>query len=212
VLQHLDHVLAAMRGKIEQQALLAEALANAGHQGGQIGIVGIDLVDHDHARQAARLRRAHHALGGEFDAGLGVDDDDRGVDPGQGGDRLPGEIGIAGRVDQVDMHAFGGKIHQRRIQRMARGLFLGVEVADAAALLDAALGDDGAGLEQQRFGQRGLAGPAVADQGDGADGFGTVLRHDADSLVCVYRANFTPAGAAGRAKGCATARSPWQCR
>jgi hypothetical protein len=95
VLQHLDHVLAAMCGQIEQQAFLAEALADLAHQPGQVDVVGVDLVDHDHARQAARLRRAHHALGGEFDAGLGVDDDDRGFDAGQGGDRLPGKIRIA---------------------------------------------------------------------------------------------------------------------
>ena len=38
-----------------------------------------------HAGQAARLGRAHHALGGELDAGLGVDDDDRSFDAGQGG-------------------------------------------------------------------------------------------------------------------------------
>jgi hypothetical protein len=64
VFQHLDHILAAVCRQVEQQAFLAEALADLAHQGGQVEVVGVDLVDHDHARQAARLRRAHHALGG----------------------------------------------------------------------------------------------------------------------------------------------------
>jgi hypothetical protein len=182
VFQHLDHILAAMRRQIEQQAFLAEALADLVHQRRQVDVVGIDLVDHDHARQAARLGGAHHALGGKLDAGLGVDDDDRGFDTGQGGHRLPGKVGVARGVDQVDMHALGGKVHQRRIERVAGRLFLRVEVADAAALFHAALGGDGAGLEQQGFGQGGLAGAAMADQGQGADGFSAVIRHDADSL------------------------------
>ncbi len=182
VLEHFDHVPAAMRRQVEQQALLAEALADLGHQAGQVDIVGVDLVDHDHARQAARLRRPHHALGGEFDAGLGVDHHDGGFDAGQRGDGLSGEIGVARGVDEVDVYAFPCEVDQRRVQRMPGRFFLGVEVADGAALLDAAPGGDGAGMEQQGFRQRGLAGTAVADKGQGADGFGGVAGHDANSI------------------------------
>jgi hypothetical protein len=180
VLQHLDHVLAAVGRQVEQQALLAEGLADVGDKAGQIDVVGVDLVDHDHARQAARLGGAHHALGGQLDAGLGVDHHEGGFHAGQRGNGLTGEIRVARRIDQVHMHALGGKVHQRGIQRMAGALLLRVEVADRAAFFHGPLGRDRAGLEQQCLGQRGLAGAAVADEGYGADGFGTVLRHDAE--------------------------------
>jgi hypothetical protein len=39
--------------QVQQQALLAKALADVGHQRRQVDVVGIDLVDDDHAAQAA---------------------------------------------------------------------------------------------------------------------------------------------------------------
>ena len=48
-------------------------------------------------------------------------------------------------------------------------LLLGVEVADRGAVLDPAHAGDRAGGEEQRLGERGLAGTAVTDEGDVAD-------------------------------------------
>ena len=52
---------------------------------------------------------------------------------------------------------------------MPAALLLGVEVADGRAVLDPAQAGDRPGGEQQGLGQRGLAGAAVADEGDVAD-------------------------------------------
>jgi len=146
-----------VRGQVKHLALIAKALADLGHQAGQVDVVGVDLVDGDHARQAARLGGTHHALGHQFDAGLRVDDHHGGIDRRQRGEGLTGEIGIAGRIDQVDVHALGGEIDQRRIEGMARRLLLRVEIAHRAALLDRALRRNGAGPEQQGLRKGGLA-------------------------------------------------------
>jgi hypothetical protein len=177
VLEHLDDIRRAMGGQVEQQALLAEALADIGDQAGQIKIVGIDLVDDDHPAQLALGSMAHHALGHQFDAGLRIDDDKRGIDAGQRGNGQPGEIRVTRRIDQMDMNAFVVKIHDRRGQRMTRFFLLGVTVADGAALLDAAPGLNRPGREQQRLGQTGLAGRAMADQRHGTQRLGGISGH-----------------------------------
>jgi hypothetical protein len=151
MLQNLDHVSPIVRRQVEHFALVAEAFAEPHHQAGQIDVVGIDLVDDDHARQATRLGGAHHALGHQFDAGLGIDHYHGGIDRRQRGKGLTGEIGITRRVEQVDMHAFGGEIHQCRIEGMTRRLFLRIEIAHCAALFHRALGGDRAGPEQKSF-------------------------------------------------------------
>jgi hypothetical protein len=131
---------------------------------GRVEVVGIDLVDDDHPAQLALGGMAHHALGHQLDAGLGVDDDQGRIDTGQRGNRLPGKIRVARRIDQMDVGVFVAEIDDGRIQRVAGFLLLRIEIADGAALLDAALGRNGAGRVQQGLGQAGLAGCAMANQ------------------------------------------------
>ena len=83
VLEHFDDIGAVMRRQVEQLAFVAEALADIGDQTGQVEVVGIDLVDDDHPRQATLLCPAHHALRGQLNAGLGIDDDQGGIDSRQ---------------------------------------------------------------------------------------------------------------------------------
>ena len=85
--------------QIQQQALLAETLADFGHQCRQIHIVGIDLVDHDHAAQAAFTGQREHALGRKFDAVLGVDDDQRRVHCRQCTHGLAGKVRKTGGIN-----------------------------------------------------------------------------------------------------------------
>jgi hypothetical protein len=77
---------------------------------------------------------AHHALGHQLDAGLGIDDDQRGIDTGQRGDGLPGKIRVARRIDQMNMGVFVAEIDHGRIQGMAGFLLLGVEIATVLPL------------------------------------------------------------------------------
>ena len=50
----------------------------------------------------ALLRLLEDAAGVHLDAAVGVDDDHRRIDAAQGPDRLADEVGIAGRVDDVE--------------------------------------------------------------------------------------------------------------
>ena len=68
----------------------------------QVDALRIDLVDDDHAVEAALARPVHHPRAHHLDAGRGVDDDRRGLDRLERRQRLADEIGVARRVDQVD--------------------------------------------------------------------------------------------------------------
>ncbi len=177
VLQHFDHVGGTVGGQVEDHALFAEALADVGHQRRQIEVLGVDLVDDDHAAELPLGGVAHHALGHQLDAGLGIDHHQGGIHARQGGNGLAGEIGVARGVGQVDVGVLVAEIDQGGGQGVAGLLLQGIGIADGAALLDTALGSDGAGGVQQRFGQAGLAGGTVADEGDGAKGLGGVSGH-----------------------------------
>ena len=79
------------------------------------------------------------------------------------------EIGVARGVDDVDLRAVELERRQCERHRDAAPLFLGVEVADGRAVLDLAQAGDRPGCEQERFGERSLAGATVAHEGDVAD-------------------------------------------
>ena len=61
---------------------------------------------------------------------------DRGIDRPQGADRLADEVGIAGRVDDVEVLAGVVEVDQARFDRVLVVLFFFVEVADAGAVVD----------------------------------------------------------------------------
>ncbi len=155
-------VLASMRGEVDRQAFLAEHFLDPGEERLEVDVLRVDLVDEDHAVQVALAGRAHHARRVELDAVLRIDHDHREVDAGERGDRLPGEVGHAGGVDQVDVDAFVGEVDDCGAEGVAVGLFEGVGVGDGAAALDAAWGADHSGFPQQGFGQGRLSRPAVA--------------------------------------------------
>jgi hypothetical protein len=118
----VDHVLAAVRGEVDRQAFLAEDVLDASEEAGKVDVVGVDLVDEDHAVEPALGRGAHHARGVELDAVLRVDDDDGEVDAGERCDRLPGEIRHAGRVDEVDVDSLVGEVDEGSVEGVAVGL------------------------------------------------------------------------------------------
>ena len=97
-----------------------------------------------------------------------------GVANGQGG---TDEIGVAGRVEQVDVLALVVEMEDAGVDGEVAFFLLVVEVGDAGALLDAAVTLDGLGGEQQGIGQRSLAGRAVSHQGHRADVVYAVLGH-----------------------------------
>ena len=79
--------------------MLAKLRLYGRHEIGKVKTVGINLVNHDHARQAACSGSVHHAGGRQFDTGLCIDDDQRSIHTGQRCHRLSGKIRITWRID-----------------------------------------------------------------------------------------------------------------
>ncbi len=147
----------------------------------------VDPVDDDHAWQAALRRHVQDAPRRRLNALVGGDDDRHRLGRRQDRERLAEEVGEAGRVDQVDEQAVVPKRRDRRIEAVAMGLLLGLEVADGVAVLDAPGLRDHAGVRKQTLGERRLARAAVADEGDVAGGPGVPI---AGVAVVVHRGAF----------------------
>ena len=132
------------------------------------------LVDEDEPGEAERGALGPRQLGADLDAVDGADDDHGEVGDGQGGVDVAGEVGVAGRVDEVDLvgrAVGGGPLERRQRQRQRhRALgFLGLGVAHRRAVLDPPRPGEHPGPQEQGLGERRLAAAAVADDGDVAD-------------------------------------------
>ena len=131
--------------------------------------LAVELVDEDRARDAALLGELPRDLGLHLDAFDRGDDEQREVGGLERGGDVADEVGVAGRVEQVDLVAVELERRERERHRDPAALLLGIEVADGRAVLDPAQAGDRAGDEEQRLGQRRLPGAAVPDEGDVAD-------------------------------------------
>jgi hypothetical protein len=99
----------------------------------------------------------------------GVDDEHREVGHGERSVGVAGEVGVAGRVDQVDPVVSPGEGREAKRERLAAGTFLGVAVEHGVAVLDPSHAVDDSRGRQHRLGERGLAVPLVAHQRDVPD-------------------------------------------
>ena len=188
----VDDRLAAFGGQVERQHFAAEGLAQAVQQRTEFRARMIDLVDHDHPAEIARLGVLHHPVGTVADAGVGIDHHRHRLHCGQCGQGGATEIRIAGGVDQVDVDRrlpVRGVVDagDRGVDGMAAFAFDRIEVGDRAAAFDGACRLDGAAGMQQGFEQGGLAGAGVACQG-----------HVADLLCAVGHEPVPPSRANGR--------------
>ena len=151
----------------------------------------VDLVDHDNGVEAERQRLAGNETRlrhGPFD---GVDHQQHRVDHRQHAFHFAAEVGVPGRVDDIDTRAavFDGAV--LRQDRDATFLFDVVRVHDP--LGDFFVRGEGAGLTQQAVDQRGLA---MVDVGDDGDVSNRAICHRTQGLTREGRAQ---AGAKGRA-------------
>ena len=130
----------------------------------RVGAGAVDLVDDDHDAQAAvdgvaqdEARLGHGAL-------EGVDEQQRAVGHAQHALDLAAEVGVARRVDDVDLHALvlDGDVLGEDGDAALALLVVGVE----HALLDLLVGTEGVRGAQQLVDQRGLAVVDVGDDGD----------------------------------------------
>ena len=144
----------------EQLVDLVEHLVGA-------GVAAVDLVDDDDRRQVEGERLLQHVAGLRQRALGGVDQQQHTVDHGQGPLDLAAEVGVAGRVDQVDLDALPGDRGGLGEDGDAPLALLVVGVHDAVD--HRLVGGEGAGGAQQRVDEGGLAVVDVRDEGDIAE-------------------------------------------
>ena len=128
------------------------------------GVGPVDLVDHDDRPQAVAQRLAEHEFGLRHRPFGGVDQDQHAVDHAEDALDLAAEIGMAGRVDDVDAHVMP---HHRGAFRQDRDAALAFELVRIERPFGYLLiGAKRARLAQHRVDQGGLA---VVDMGDDRD-------------------------------------------
>jgi hypothetical protein len=128
------------------------------------GIGAVHLIDDDDGLESHLQRLRHHELGLRQRTFGGVDQHQRAVDHVEDAFDLAAEIGMAGRVDDIDAGVFPQ--HRGRLGQDG-DTALALEVVGIHGALDHALVlAVGARLLQQPVDQRGLAVVDVGDDGD----------------------------------------------
>ena len=81
-----------------------EQLLHLVHDLGDAGVAAVDLVHHEDHGQPRLERLAQHEAGLGQRALAGVDEQQHAVDHGEAALDLAAEVGVAGGVDDVDLH------------------------------------------------------------------------------------------------------------
>ena len=165
----VHHGITAAGGQIQRQALGPERFAQLLQHVGAVRIAAVDLVDDDQAAQFALARKLHQPLRERIDAAHRAHHDGHRLDRLEHRQRLAEEVRVAGRVDDVDVHALVVEAADGGVERVLQALLLRIEIRHRGAALQAAARAYGAGLQQQRLQQRGLARAGLTDQCDVAD-------------------------------------------
>ncbi len=173
----VHHFGAAFRRQVDGQTLLAERFLQVREQSRQVHVLGIDLVHDEEPTEIALRRPLHHPARRHLDAILGIHHDRCGIHGRQRSNRVAKEIRVAGSVHHVHMRITMGEVRESRVERVQALLFQRIEVADGISSLDGPRVLNLARLCEERFRQGGLAGAAVADEGDRANGLGAELWH-----------------------------------
>ena len=110
----VDHALAAVGGKIDRQAFLAERGLDGAQNLLRVSVFRVNLVDDHQAAKPALRRPFHHARGDHFDACLRVDHDGSGLDCVERSDRLTDEVRKTGRVEKMHPRTIDVEMHDGR--------------------------------------------------------------------------------------------------
>ncbi len=143
-----------------------ELLGDLAQQAAVPGALAVDLVDEQERRDAQAPQRPHQDAGLGLHALDGRDHQDRAVEHAEGPFDLGDEVGVAGRVDEVDGGLAEREGDHGGLDGDAAAAFERERVGQRAAVVDAAdlVGD--AGLVEQPLGQAGLTG---VDMGQDAE-------------------------------------------
>jgi hypothetical protein len=143
----------------------------------EIGVLPIHLADNREAGELQLVTALPHDLGAHLHAGHGIHQDKSAVRDTQRRDHLSDEVGIARRIEQIDLVILVFTGEERRRERELAPDLLVLEIRNRVAFLYLPHPGESACQEEQGLRQRGLAAAAVRHQGDVADGFGWVFLH-----------------------------------
>ena len=142
------------------------------HQLDGIAAFAVELVDEGEDRGIAQPAHFHQPDGALLDALGAVDRHQRRVHRRQGAVGILGKILVTGSVQQIDDAIPVGKLHHRGGHGDAPLAFqlhpVRGRVTGRLAALNRARHLDGTAEQQQLFGQGGLAGVRMGDDGEGA--------------------------------------------
>ena len=134
---------------------------------GGAGVLAVNLVDHQDHREPRLERLAEHEPRLRQRTLARVDEQEHAVDHRERALDLAAEVGVAGRVDDVDLHA---AVADGGVLRQDRDALLALEVHRVHdALGDVLVLAEGAGLPEHRVDERGLAVVDVGHDGHVAD-------------------------------------------
>ena len=93
-----------------------------------VGVLAVHLVDHNNAGDTALLGEAPRLLGADLHARRGVEQQHGGIHHAHRGLHLAYELGVARRVDRVDLGVLPLHRRDRKLDRMVRPRLVGVVV------------------------------------------------------------------------------------
>jgi hypothetical protein len=159
-------------GPGDRRAADLEDLLDLVQQFDGFAAIPVQLIDEGEDRGIAQPADFHQLDGALLDAPRAVDHHQRRIHGGQGAVGVLGEVFVTGGVEQVDDAVAVGELHHRGGDRDPTLLLqrhpVAGGVAGGLAALDRAGQLNGTAEQQQLFGQRGLAGVGVRDDGEGA--------------------------------------------
>ena len=174
-------------GQVHRHAGVTEGLADRVNQSFEVDIFEVALGDNDHPSQTGRPGEVEGSPRIHFDSGCAAQRDDGRFDAPQAADRLSDEIGIARRVDDIDVLAAVFEVNQGRGDRVLMVLGFFVRIQNAAAVFDGAGPGRGAGFKQHQVRERRLADCSVPDECHVADLSDCMFGHK-PSVSCMLEA------------------------
>ncbi len=162
---------------MEGSDVLSEGLAGRLKRPPEIGVLPVHLVDEENATKPVLLGETPDLIGADFDTSGGVDDDHRALDDAHRAQDLSEKIGVARRVEDVDLGVLPLDGYDGRADGDVTLDLVGVEVRCGVAFFHPAEAGDRFGVEEEGFGQRGFAGTAVREEANVPDAFGGIPVH-----------------------------------
>ena len=156
-------------GHVERHDPDAVRLAKLAEDLVEVGVLAVEPADEEDARRPPRLELVPRDLRAHLDPRGRVDEHDRGVRDPHPGALVGGEVRVAGRIDEVDLHALVREGGEGHVDGDVALLLLGIGVEDARRVVHLAQARGRADSVQERFDEARLAGAAVTDDDDVAD-------------------------------------------